>query len=62
MIDLPHTLVLLPAEKAELAQLEKHAHRATLALCSENVAPAYPALMRKPPCKLKFINFLDLNG
>lgn len=29
-IDLPYTSVLLPAEKAELAQLEKHAHVATI--------------------------------
>lgn len=45
-IDRPCTRVLLPAEKAELAQLEKRAHGATFALFSEDLAPAYPMPVR----------------
>lgn len=45
-IDLPYTRVLLPAEKAGLAQLDKCAREATFALCSEDLAPAYAALVR----------------
>lgn len=46
MIDLSYARVLLPAEKAELAQLEKWVPGATFALCSEDLAPAYPMLVR----------------
>jgi len=46
LIDLLYTRVLLPSQKAELAQLEERAHGATSALCSEDLAPAYPALAR----------------
>ena len=46
MIGLPYAHVLLLAEKAELAQLEKRAHGATFTLCSEILAPAYPMLVR----------------
>lgn len=46
MIDLSYARVLLPAEKTELAQLEKWVPGATFALCSEDLAPAYPMLVR----------------
>lgn len=45
-MDLPYTPVFLPAEKAELAQLEMHAHGAIFAICREDLAPAYPVLVK----------------